>query len=436
MAKYLETPTYPIKQQTDRLVPSRCAMNLELSSYNFYNDSPSEDEHKSQYNSSVASSLFGERVSHVSLEDQKILALREKAPLPLPGYQNLRALYSQNLSHSKAFEICQKEERTLDAPGLTDDYYLNLIDWSSNNLLAVALHNQLFLLEAASGTPHSLFELPNPEHIITSVSWSTANPSYLSVGTNENTVNLWDVSRGIQVRKLEGHQGRVSSSSWNNALLSTGSADSTIMNWDVRARNPHVSTLSGHSEEVCGLKWSLDGTQLASGANDNTLNIWNVNHMNAPTFRKEEHFAAVKALSWCPWQPGLLASGGGTADRTIKLWNTQNGNLLHSVDTGSQVCSILWSSHRKELISSHGFSKNQLTIWKYPSMTKVTELSGHTSRVLHLAQSPDGTCLLSASADETIKFWRIFDQETNKKPHEAFKSSNSRGIYSSLNRIR
>lgn len=36
----------------------------------------------------------------------------------------------------------------------------------------------------------------------------------------------------------------------------------------------HVATLTGHTQEVCGLKWSLDGRYLASGGNDNLVNIW------------------------------------------------------------------------------------------------------------------------------------------------------------------
>ena len=82
------------------------------------------------------------------------------------------------------------------------------------------------------------------------------------------------------------------------------------------------------------------------------------------------HQAAVKALAWCPFERNVLASGGGTADRCIKLWNSANGACLNSVDTGSQVCSLLWSKHQKELVSSHGFSQNQLCLWHYPSMTK------------------------------------------------------------------
>ena len=41
-----------------------------------------------------------------------------------------------------------------------------------------------------------------------------------------------------------------------------------------------------------------------------------------------------------------------------------------------QISGILWSEEHKELISGHGFSENQLTIWKYPSMNIVTQLTG------------------------------------------------------------
>ena len=102
-----------------------------------------------------------------------------------------------------------------------------------------------------------------------------------------------------------------------------------------------------HSQEVCGLAWSPDGQFLASGANDNTLCIWDAASsltMDAkPRHALCEHQAAVKALAWSPHERNLLATGGGTADRCIKFWNAQSGALLNSVDTGSQVCALQWS---------------------------------------------------------------------------------------------
>ncbi len=54
-----------------------------------------------------------------------------------------------------------------------------------------------------------------------------------------------------------------------------------------------------------------------------------------------DHVAAVKAIAWSPHQHGLLASGGGTADKCIRFWNTVSGTPISCVDTGSQV-RVLW----------------------------------------------------------------------------------------------
>ena len=147
-----------------------------------------------------------------------------------------------------------------------------------------------------------------------------------------------------QVRSMNGHRARVSSLAWNNHILSSGGRDSQVIHHDVRVAEHKVGTLKGHQQEVCGLKWSPWGTQLASGGNDNLLNIWDDRYQSStnattdrPLFRLEQHQAAVKALAWCPWQRNLLASGGGTNDRTIRFWNTNSGACLNTVDTKSQA---------------------------------------------------------------------------------------------------
>jgi cell division cycle 20-like protein 1, cofactor of APC complex len=110
-----------------------------------------------------------------------------------------------------------------------------------------------------------------------------------------------------------------------------------------------------------------------------------------------------------------LASGGGTADRCIKYWNTCNNSLLNSIDTGSQVCNLGWSKNSNEIVSTHGYSQNQVNIWKYPAMDQIAALTGHTFRVLYLAMSPDGQNIVTGAGDETLRFWTVFNKARFKK---------------------
>lgn len=321
--------------------------------------------------------------------------------------------------------ISNVPERVLDAPGLLDDYYLNLLDWSSSNLVGIALEKSAFVWNPVNSESHKLFSLQEPHSYIASLSFSGTG-QFLAIGSNDQLVRIWDIETNRMVRSLRGHLGRVVSLSWNDQILSSGARDGLINSHDVRMANSKVFTYEGHTNEVCGLKWSPDGTQLASGSNDNTLQIWLPSYAK-PLYKFDQHIAAVKAVSWCPWQRSLIASGGGSADKTIKFWSTATGACLSSVDTKSQVCSLQWSKHVKELLSSHGFSLNQLTVWKYPSMRKQVELTGHGSRVLHTAMSPDGTTVVSAAADETLRFWRVFDVEsTFPKLHKSHSEANLR----------
>ncbi|KAL0844463.1 hypothetical protein Bca101_017709 [Brassica carinata] len=306
----------------------------------------------------------------------------------------------------------------MDAPDLVDDFYLNVLDWSSANVLAVALDSSVCLWDASSGSVTYLVTYDEDKGPVTSVNWAHDGVN-LGVGLNNGQVHIWDCETKSLVTTLEGcHHTRVGSLAWNSHILTTGGMDGGIFNNDVRIRSYLVSSYKGHTQEVCGLKWSGSDQRLASGGNDSLVHIWDRRSSTSSStqwlHRLRGHTSAVKALGWCPFQSNLLASGGGGEDGKIKFWNTQTGACLNSVDTGSQVCSLLWSNRERELLGSHG---SQLTLWKYPSMVKTAELSGHTSRVLSMTQSPDGCTVVSAAGDESLMFWNVFGEPgTAKKP--------------------
>lgn len=342
-----------------------------------------------------------------------MLAFRQRAPSPLKGSEASASLYSANARAAPRRPpraIPQQPERILDAPELMDDYYLNLLDWGSSNVLGVALGPAVYLWHADTGSCDELLRLESESDYVSSVSWAK-DGRHLAVGLSDSRTQIWDAEKGRPVRSLSGHSARVGSLSWNGTTLATGSRDGSVLTHDVRVRDHVVGRLQGHGGEVCGLAWNASGSQLASGGNDNAVLLWDAARASgvaAPQLRLTAHSAAVKALAWCPFQSNLLATGGGSADRHIRFWNTATGAQLNAVDTGSQVCALAWSAAERELLSSHGYAQNQLCLWKYPTMAKVAELRGHSARVLHLAPSPDGARVASAAADETIRLWKVF----------------------------
>ncbi|CAM9946976.1 unnamed protein product [Discosporangium mesarthrocarpum] len=423
--------------QRDRLIPNRSAMCMDTSNYVLSKENGNPDVqaatggmggadggHSGDFNKVMECNLLpsnkGPSATH------KVLSFCNKAPAPSAGHQNsLKVLYSQNKvkgamkSAQPMRHIPSAPIRVLDAPEILDDYYLNLLSWGANNVLAVALGQSVYLWNAATGDITELLTLDGEDYV-SSISWITEGSSHIAVGTGSGQTQLWDANEIKYVRGMNGHSARVGALAWNSNILTSGSRDTTAVHHDVRIARHAVATLRSHTQEVCGLAWSPDGSMLASGSNDNTLCLWDASvpqgrFSSAPRHVLTEHQAAVKALAWCPFERNTLASGGGTADRCIKFWNAQTGAMLNSVDTGSQVCSLLWSTTEREILSSHGYAENQLCLWKYPTMAKTKELMGHTSRVLHMAASPDGQTVVSAAGDETLRFWNVFAPPSKSK---------------------
>ncbi|KAJ3109088.1 hypothetical protein HDU97_009206 [Phlyctochytrium planicorne] len=313
--------------------------------------------------------------------------------------------------------------KVLDAPDLQDDFYLNLVDWSSKNILGVGLGSCVYTWNASTSQVEKLCDLGQDDSV-TSVSWNQRG-SELAIGTNKGLIEIWDLGRRKRIQKIAGHESRVGSLAWHGSSLTSGSRDKNILDRDLRSPSS-VRTLSYHRQEVCGLKWNSDGNYLASGGNDNKLLIWDRSQSGTPLYAFSDHIAAVKAIAWSPHQSTLLASGGGTADRKIRFWNTQHGLPLSSHDTSSQVCNLAWSQNADEIVSTHGYSQNHVSVWKVknsqdrknPRLESLATLTGHTLRVLYLATSPDGQSVVTGAGDETLRFWNVFPKARPKESRE------------------
>ncbi|KAL0282351.1 UNVERIFIED_CONTAM: protein FIZZY-RELATED 2 [Sesamum angustifolium] len=135
--------------------------------------------------------------------------------------------------------------------------------------------------------------------------------------------------------------------------------------------------MEGHRLRVGALAWS--SSVLSSGSRDKSILQRDI--------RAQEDYVSKLSGHKSEWSyDNRLASG----------WND------------NRVCNLVWSKNVNELVSTHGYSQNQIIVWRYPTMSKLATLTGHTYRVLYLAISPDGQTIVTGAGDETLRFWNVF----------------------------
>lgn len=275
--------------QLDRYIPSRQASNgdhtgpilLPPSSSN----SSSSDSLSSHSTSTSNAPVAAEDAQHTAdlsrslgiNSDQRILSFFAEPPPPqtdachaglLSQYARLpnkgsAASSTSSTSAANRRKIPSAPERVLDAPGMLDDYYLNLLDWSSTNLVAIGLAESVYVWNAASGAVTELCHVGGGsgndstiegDEYVCSVKF-TEDGSHLAVGLASGPIQVYDVCVGALVRTMSGHPSRVPSLSWSGAILASGCRSGEIWNSDVRIAQHCVSKMRGHRGEVCGLEW-------------------------------------------------------------------------------------------------------------------------------------------------------------------------------------
>ncbi|XP_071887295.1 cell division cycle protein 20 homolog B isoform X2 [Anas platyrhynchos] len=313
-------------------------------------------------------------------------------------------------------------EMRLHIAGLRDDYYLNILDWNLENLIAVAVGPAAHILNGRTLQGIESIGLNSCSKYISSLAWIKEG-TCLAVGTSDGEVQLWDIETKKRLRNMFGHLSVVGALSWNHYILSSGSRLGSIHHHDVRVAQHHIGTLCQNKQSICSLKWSLTDQLLASGSNDGTLNIWPSDpgvKVQSQPLKTIPHSSAVKAMNWCPWQSKVLATGGGMKDGILRVWDINREKIIQSAATDSQICSLLWLPKTSELMTGQGLPGNQMKMWEYPMLVNSLKLYGHKGRVLHIALSPDQSRLFSVAADGIACLWKCHKSGKSKHNSKVF----------------
>ena len=207
-----------------------------------------------------------------------------------------------------------------------------------------------------------------------------------------------------------------------------------------------------HSQQICGIAWSHTGEEFATGGNDNLCCLFDwkkiidvdaeiLGDQEAPPTSKSlpagseryrwQHGAAVKAIAFCPWRKGLIATGGGSNDKCIHFFHTSSGAALASISVAAQVTSLIWSTTRREIVATFGYAQPdhpyRIAVFSWPECRQVAAVPQEGEhRALYAIPYPGGPsdtyrtrkrlrsrtaaegCIVVASSDESVKFHEVW----------------------------
>jgi len=204
-------------------------------------------------------------------------------------------------------------------------------------ILSGCTDQTLKLWEVATGATVRTFT--GHSHHVRGVAFSPDGRTALSASSDE-TLKLWDVASGKELRTFTGHSGILESAfalthfaptvafSLDGRTALSGGVDDTLKLWDV-ASGKELRTFTGHSGMVESVAFSPDGrTALSAGDDDKTMRLWEV--ATGKELRRFMHSEQVKAVAFS--RDGRIALSGtyavGAGGNELRLWEVATGKEL------------------------------------------------------------------------------------------------------------
>lgn len=301
------------------------------------------------------------------------------------------------------------------------------------------------------------------EHIsaVTAVAFSADHGKYAS-GSRDGEIMIWNDLHGKIYQVLDHHTQCITGLSLNhyhNRLISS-SADCTIMHWDIvnttdESIDNSKHLYQGHNGPVITVLFCDHGQGILSASSDKSIRYWNIGDGEGHKFLPD-HKDVITAMDIHP--EGLYIATG-CADGIVRIWQYTRKLCAFSIIEGNPIDDLCYSHDGRRILT---VALNKIKIWDalrdnalqwtiptvggsisfasfHPTGNKLVycsddvvyivgmnkasvtsddnilhELLGHEDRVIAAKFHPDGTFLVSASADHSLRIW---DTETGALMH-------------------
>ena len=267
----------------------------------------------------------------------------------------------------------------------------------------------------------------------------------IAVGSESGDIIILNAITGSQTAVLSGHTDEVNSLTFSSdgTSLVSGSDDCTVKLWDLQTGGV-VKTFSGHNGLVRSVSISVDCTRIASGSNDNTIRLWDIQtgechqtikqqhivfHISFPlTDPQHQHLMFMCGGKVCQWSTSghqvkpsyngfhfAFSSDGAqfvSCDgEVVTIRNSDSGETVAEFNVAKRgSCCCFSPDNRLVAVAAY----ETVYVWDITNSDphQIETFIGHTKRITSLVFSSP-SALISASEDQSIKFWQIGAPSTN-----------------------
>jgi WD40 repeat protein len=240
----------------------------------------------------------------------------------------------------------------------------------------------------------------------------------LAVGGYDRQATVWEVMDGSLLYNLTGHKSSVDAVvfSSNGRWLATGSPDNTAWLWDLNTGQP-LQTFFGCSGLSNCLAFHSNDTILICGASDGSVRFYNVNEGKL-LYNLPERSSTV---SWMALSADSKVLATVHYGKAIQLWDVQNAKLLYNLKPFSPGVTSVRFSPDGLMLAASDYQDRSVKLWNTYDGKLMHVIAGN----LTCAEfSPDGALLVTGDETGSLKFWgrmvvtrKAF--EASRKRHQA-----------------
>ena len=245
-----------------------------------------------------------------------------------------------------------------------------------------------------------------------------SDKNILVLGLQNGSFSIYSMNNFENKYSLKISEAKISSLSINPSgkWIAFGSKYlNQLFVWEWKSES-YIYKQQGHMNDINIIAYSPEGGQLASGAEDGRIKIFDVSSSNCLiTFM--DHTAKVTGLQYALNKSNVLVSS--SLDGTIRAYDLIKYKNFRIMTTPKQTqlicCSVDYSG---EIVAAGSLDTYNIFVWSLKTGDLIDVLNGHTAPVSCLAFSHINDVLISGSWDNTVKMWELYTKKGISETYE------------------